>query len=156
MSRELHTTDVTQTQALAARLAPLLRGGEVIELVSDLGGGKTSLTQGLLTALGYLDRVTSPTFTLCNIYLLPSGLEVHHYDLFRLGEVGLVGDELTEGFHDPRQITILEWANTAGSRLPPDRLRILISVTGETSRAISLSAGGRVSERLVEGLTQCF
>ena len=61
MTYGISTTDSAATQAVAAKLAPRLKGGEVIELASDLGGGKTTFTQGLMRALGYKDPVTSPT-----------------------------------------------------------------------------------------------
>ena len=136
---------------LAAKLAKQLKGGEVIELMSDLGGGKTTFVQGLARGLGYRGEVTSPTFTLSQIYKLPS-FEIHHYDLYRLGEVGAVGDELTEDVHDPKVVTIIEWGGIMDAHLPEDRLQIKFEVTDEEGRHLTVKANGQVSERLLKGL----
>jgi tRNA threonylcarbamoyladenosine biosynthesis protein TsaE len=146
------TTDSEATQAVAAKLARLLQGGEVIELASDLGGGKTTFVQGVATALGYDGEVTSPTFTLSHVYKLDSGLELHHYDLYRLGQSGIVGEELAEDLIDPKVITLIEWAGIVNDELPQDRLRIEIEPTGDTERQLRIMAGGSASKRLLKGL----
>lgn len=62
------TTSSNETEALGKRLASNLHGSEAIELVSDLGGGKTTFVRGLAKGLGSTDHVSSPTFTVCNVY----------------------------------------------------------------------------------------
>jgi len=151
MTYEISTSSSEATQALATKLAKHLQGGEVIELASDLGGGKTTFVQGLARGLGYRGDVTSPTFTLSQIYKLPS-FEIHHYDLYRLGQTGVVGDELTEDLHDPKVVTIIEWGGIMESDLPSDRLKIELEVTGEEDRHIIFNAHGPVSERLLKEL----
>jgi len=146
------STGPKDTADLAAKLAALLEGGEVIELASDLGGGKTTFVQALARALGYKGAVTSPTFTLSQIYSLPGGRELHHYDLYRLGEAGVVGDELAEDIGEPGVITAVEWAGVAATVFPADRLRVGITVTGDTNREFIFESTGRSSERLVKGL----
>lgn len=152
MTYKTLSTGSEHTAELAARLAKLLHGGEVIELVSDLGGGKTTFVQGLAKALGFKGAVTSPTFTLSQIYRLPEGLELHHYDLYRLGEAGVVGDELAEDVGAPQVITAIEWAGVAAGVLPDDRLRITIMVSGDSEREFTFESTGADSNRLVEGL----
>lgn len=132
----------------------MLRGGETIELASDLGGGKTTLVQGLAEALGYDSPVTSPTFTLSNIYKLSDGRELHHYDLYRLNEGGVVGQELAEDLADPNVINVIEWGGVVNDELPADRLRIELEVTGDTERVLKLASSGPVSDRLVKELKQ--
>jgi tRNA threonylcarbamoyladenosine biosynthesis protein TsaE len=148
------TTGSLGTIALAQRLGRLLRGGELIELTSDLGGGKTTFVKGLASGLGYEGVVTSPTFTLGQIYRLKSGLELHHYDLYRLAETGVVGEELAENLSDPLAITVIEWAGIAAQSLPVDRLTIELSVAGVDDRAITLSAGGSHSAKLLTQLKE--
>lgn len=152
MTYVITTTDSAATQAVAAKLAPHLKGGEAVELASDLGGGKTTFVQGLMRALGYNGPVTSPTFALSQVYALPSGLEVHHYDLYRLAEGGVVGEELAEDLRDPQVVTVIEWAGIVSHELPADRLRIEFMTTGDTDRELRLSAGGPVSTRLLQGV----
>ena len=140
-----------------ARLAPpgwplTSRGGDVVELRSDLGGGKTTFVQGLAAAPGYDGEVTSPTFTLSQIYPLPNGLELHHYDLYRLSEAGVVGDELGEDVGDDRVITVIEWGGVAEANLPADRLVVDLNVTGDTSRELKLTSSGPRSDVLTMAL----
>jgi tRNA threonylcarbamoyladenosine biosynthesis protein TsaE len=152
MTFSTSTTGPEATQALAAKLAANLIGGDVVELRSDLGGGKTTFVQGLARALGYTGGVTSPTFTLSQIYSLPSGLELHHYDLYRLNEAGVVGDELGEDIGDDHNITVIEWAGIAESNLPTDRLVVEFSVTGENDREITLSGNGQRATTIIEAM----
>lgn len=151
MTFAISTTNSEATQKVAAHLAGQLKGGEVIELVSDLGGGKTTFVQGLASGLGYHGEVTSPTFTLSRVYKLPS-FELHHYDLYRLGVSGVVGDELAEDLSDPAIVTVIEWAGIVEEELPKDRLVINFKVTGDTGRELVFKSGGPVSNRLAEGM----
>ncbi|HEX3082281.1 MAG TPA: tRNA (adenosine(37)-N6)-threonylcarbamoyltransferase complex ATPase subunit type 1 TsaE [Candidatus Saccharimonadia bacterium] len=152
MTYEISTTSSEATQVAARRLSQLLLGGETLELVSDLGGGKTTFVQGLAAGLGYKGLVTSPTFTLSNIYELPDGRELHHYDLYRLTEGGVLADELAEDLDDPKIITVIEWPGLAEHELPKDRLTLTLEVTGEDDRKLVFSAGGPESQRLLEEL----
>lgn len=133
-------------------MAKLLSGGEIIELTSDLGGGKTTFVQGLAQGLGYEGEVPSPTFTVSREYRLPGGLELHHYDLYRLRRAGVVGQVLGEDLGDPAVITVLEWGGIMAAELPTDRLVIKLEVTGEADRQITFTAGGVTSGKLIEGL----
>ena len=146
------TTSAAETVKLAGRLATILHGGEVIELSSDLGGGKTTFVQGLALALGFKGSVTSPTFTLSQVYQLPNGLELHHYDLYRLGTVGIVGQELAEDMGHQNVITTIEWGDVAEDVLPADRLRVKIEITAEQERRWTFNSSGSVSDHLVQGL----
>jgi tRNA threonylcarbamoyladenosine biosynthesis protein TsaE len=149
-----HTTDSEGTRSLGAKLSFLLRGGDVIELVSDLGGGKTTLTQGIAHGLGYEDLVTSPTFTLSQVYPLKSGLEIHHYDLYRLSEGGVLDFEIGEDIAAPNVITIVEWGDVVQDILPSDRLQIVLTMDTESSREIKISGSGVRSKTIIEGLNQ--
>jgi tRNA threonylcarbamoyladenosine biosynthesis protein TsaE len=131
-----------QTQDIAAKLAICLDGGDVIELRSDLGGGKTTFVQGLARALGYTGPVTSPTFTLSQIYVLPHGKEIHHYDLYRLSEAGVVGSELAEDLSDEAVISVIEWAGLVKADLPSDRIVIEFEVTADDGRNLHVSGTG--------------
>jgi tRNA threonylcarbamoyladenosine biosynthesis protein TsaE len=124
----------------------------VIELISDLGGGKTTFVQGLAAALGYAGPVTSPTFTLSNIYELTNGRQLHHYDLYRLGEGGVVADELAEDIAQGGIITIVEWPGIARDVLPKDRLTISFEPTSDTGRQLTFTAGGPKSAAILKEL----
>ena len=113
---------------LGEALGASLSGGQVIELVADLGGGKTTFTQGLVKGLGSKDIVSSPTFTLKKVY--QSGkLRIFHYDFYRLSEPGILRDELSESIGDKNAITIIEWADIVSGVLPTDRITIELKPT---------------------------
>jgi len=141
------STSADQTETLAEKLGAALKGGEVIELVSDLGGGKTTFVRGLVRALGSTDKVASPTFTISKVYNAGK-LIVHHFDFYRLGEPGIIADELQEVVDDPEAIVVVEWADVVQHVLPEDRITITIEQTAEGDRRLTFT----VAEPLAYGL----
>lgn len=136
--RQLISHSDTETERLAAVIAGQLRGGEVIELKSDLGGGKTTFTRGLVQGLGSSDRVASPTFTVSREYK-GGRLHVYHFDFYRLGEAGIMADELAEILLDKISVVVVEWAEMVQNVLPADRLTVEITVVSECEREIFFS-----------------
>lgn len=138
-------------KALGTRLGALLRGGEVIELVGDVGAGKTTLTKGIADGMRIDEGIQSPSFTISRMYNAPSGVQLAHYDFYRLQDAGIMADELHETLHDPETVTIIEWAEIIAGILPDDRLTITISnVAGdEHARQVVMKAGGEKSTRLI-------
>jgi tRNA threonylcarbamoyladenosine biosynthesis protein TsaE len=139
-------------EAYGARLGGFLVGGEVIELVGDIGAGKTRLTKGIATGLGVSDDVQSPSFTISRVYSTPSDLHLAHYDFYRLYDAGIMTNELQEAIHDPKVITVIEWAKIVSGVLPADRLTISVTSPTEHTRCIKLAAGGKSSQKLLERL----
>lgn len=111
------TLSPQETFEIAGRFGEKLTGGEVVLLSGDLGAGKTIFTKGILNALEYdIDEVTSPSFTLVNLYKTEKR-DVFHIDFWRLDEsvdvalaVGL--DEILD---DERSVVIIEWADKLGN-----------------------------------------
>lgn len=138
--------------ALGQRVGGLLRGGEVIELVGDVGAGKTTLTKGLAVGLGIDEDVQSPSFTISRVYDGRDALRMAHYDFYRLHDPGIMAAELSEAVSEPRTVVVIEWADIASDVLPIDRLTIHISPMSETVRRAQFSAGGPKSNALLEAL----
>ena len=136
---------------MAADIGAKLQGGEVIELISDLGGGKTAFTRGLAQGMGSEDTVSSPSFTISNVYQAGK-LQLHHFDFYRLHEAGIMADELNELIGDPHVVIVVEWAGIVENVLPGNRLRIEIETTGETSRTFTFSYPQSL-DHLLEGNT---
>lgn len=110
-----------------------LRGGEVIELVSDVGGGKTTFVRGLAKGMGSADRVSSPSFTLTNQYRSEK-LTMQHFDFYRLAEPGIMRQELAEYIEDAATVTVVEWADIVADVLPINRVSITIAAVSDTGR----------------------
>jgi tRNA threonylcarbamoyladenosine biosynthesis protein TsaE len=126
-------TDLDATLQLAAVVGSRLRGGELIELVSDLGGGKTAFVRGLAQGLDSSDQVRSPSFTLRNEYRAGK-LTMYHFDFYRLKEAGIMRNELSELLDDPEAVVAVEWADIVEDVLPGRRLTVTIRATGESGR----------------------
>ncbi len=140
-------------KAFGARLGSLLRGGDVLELVGDVGAGKTTLTKGIAEGMGVDEDVQSPSFTISRVYdELPSGLRLAHYDFYRLHDAGIMADELHEAAHDAQTVTVIEWADIVAGVLPDDRLTISLVSPTEASRVVTLTAHGARAESLTEEL----
>lgn len=135
MTWQIKSTSSEQTELVGASLGARLRGGEIIELRSDLGGGKTTFVRGLARGAGSQDAVGSPSFTISKLYKTDK-LVIHHYDFYRLAEPGLMAEELHEALTDPQVVCVVEWADVVDDVLPAERLVVNISTTGENDRSI--------------------
>lgn len=99
--------------------------GDVYTLVGDLGVGKTVFTKGLAAGLGILEPVSSPTFTIVQIYE-DGRLPFYHFDVYRIGDL----EEMEEiGFEDyvyGEGVSLIEWANLIQDILPEQYTQIVI------------------------------
>jgi tRNA threonylcarbamoyladenosine biosynthesis protein TsaE len=130
------SSSLAETEALAARVARLLRPGDSVHLRGELGAGKTTFVQAAARALGVTQPVTSPTYTIGNRYAAPGGA-VSHLDLFR--SAGLTDEEwgdLEPYFMDA--IAFVEWPEAGAGVLPAPRLLVTMTVTGPAARLIGL------------------
>ncbi len=141
-----------QMRQLGRKLGAVLGGGETIELVGDVGAGKTTLTKGVALGLAITEPIQSPTFTISRVYEARDDLELRHYDFYRLTEAGIMGDELAEAFESPRSIVVVEWGGVVDGVLPADRMQVHIATTSETGRQVELRALGDVSRGILEAL----
>lgn len=127
------------TEEIGRKIGMSLKGGEVIELISDLGGGKTTLVRGIAAGAGSRDKISSPTFTLSKEYNA-SNFKIIHYDFYRLQDSGLMQYELAEALSDRNAVLVVEWANIIKDVLPEDRLIIRISAKDESVRQLDFEA----------------
>ena len=133
--------DEAATMALGAALTAnaALLPGTVIYLSGDLGAGKTTLTRGLLRALGFVGRVKSPTYTLVELYVI-SKLNLYHFDFYRFSDP----EEWQEaGFRDlfnPQNMCLVEWPEKAQDLLPLPDLNITLTATPDSRRVATLKA----------------
>ncbi|MFL5312017.1 MAG: tRNA (adenosine(37)-N6)-threonylcarbamoyltransferase complex ATPase subunit type 1 TsaE [Myxococcales bacterium] len=142
-----------ETRALGRRLGGLLRAGDFVALVGELGAGKTLLVRGVAEGAGVTDAASSPSFALVNLYR-GGTVALQHLDLYRLAgpaELFALGfeDLLTEP-----AATLCEWADRAGPALPADRLEILLEPTGPQGRRATLRAHGVRARELLDALSE--
>jgi tRNA threonylcarbamoyladenosine biosynthesis protein TsaE len=140
------------TRALAARLGARLAPGDTVALRGELGAGKTEFVRGLALGLGVPeDAVASPSFALA--YEYQGRLTLVHLDLYRLAEVSPEFLPDLEDYLSGPQVTAVEWAERLGNLFPPDCLEVLLVITGEEERQISLIGLGPRGEELLALVT---
>ena len=120
------TGDAEETRALGARLARLLRAGDLVMLSGGLGAGKTTLAQGIGAALQVRGRVSSPTFIIARVHpALSDGPDLIHVDAYRITSLEEV-DALDLDSSLDRSVTLVEWGEEKVEALSPDRLEIQV------------------------------
>jgi len=122
---------IDETYKIGELLGSLVKSGDIICLIGDLGTGKTHLTKGIAKGLAIEDHITSPTFTIVNEYT--GRLKLNHFDVYRVNdpdEIEAIGfDEYI--FSDG--VSIIEWANYIKELIPPNNLTITIEKNLEIS-----------------------
>ena len=117
----LCTHSAADTEAIGAALAPLLRAGDVMLLMGELGSGKTVLTRGMVRALGSDDPVTSPTFTIMRHHHTAT-LSLIHMDAYRLNGPHEVEDLGLFELLDQGAVAVIEWGDIVIDGIGPDHL----------------------------------
>lgn len=118
------------------KLGASLEAPVVLELLGDVGAGKTTLTRGIANGLGVTEAITSPSFTISKEYL-GKNYRLVHYDFYRLADPGIMSEDLDEAISDPNTITIVEWGESIRDVLPEDRKRIEIKYIDENTREVT-------------------
>jgi tRNA threonylcarbamoyladenosine biosynthesis protein TsaE len=162
---ELRTREPSDTSAVGAAVATVLRRGDAVALSGELGAGKTVFVQGAAGELGVTGRVTSPTFTLVRTYL-GARIPVVHCDVYRLDRLHDLL-ELGDDVLATDVVTFVEWGDAVAAMLPDDRLEVELAhdrPTGElgrdgeapgSPRRVTLRLCGRWAERHAEVVAAC-
>ncbi|MCL2444835.1 tRNA (adenosine(37)-N6)-threonylcarbamoyltransferase complex ATPase subunit type 1 TsaE [Candidatus Saccharibacteria bacterium] len=122
---------------LGEKLAGALSLPCVIEMVGDVGVGKTTLVKGLARGMGVEEEVTSPSFVVNKRYEA-GGAVLTHYDFYRLEDPGLMMEELGEMVDDDRAVTVVEWAESVRGVLGEDRVRVKIFYNKDEGRVVEI------------------
>jgi len=128
----------TETKALGEKLGTVLKGGEVLQLVGDVGAGKTTFVKGLARGLSIDEDVQSPSFTISRVYDARDELQLVHYDFYRLQDPGIMATELAETVSDTHTVTVIEWADSVAAILPPNHLTLSFVPSSEATRTITI------------------
>lgn len=146
------TASTAQSLQLGRDLSALLRLGDVVEFVGDLGGGKTTMIKGIAQGLGITQTVTSPTYNIQRSYRIPDGGTLEHYDLYRLGDDEILLSEMREVIEFGQSIICVEWANHFGEHLLSDRFVVRIRHIDEDRREIDIQATGETASHRLQSL----
>ena len=123
---EYLTHNPEETESIGEQLAAVLSPGTVVAYQGGLGMGKTALTRGLARGLGYLGRVTSPTFNIVNEYE-GGRLPLFHFDMYRLADADALFDIGWEDYLERGGICAVEWSEQVADALPDDTVYITIT-----------------------------
>ena len=124
----------TAMRSFGGALAELLRAGDLVLLIGDVGAGKTTLAQGIGAGLGVPDAVRSPTFILARVHH-GGRLPLVHVDAYRLGSVAEL-DDLDLDSELPVAVTLVEWGRGLAEVLAADRLEVVIARPADPSSEI--------------------
>lgn len=135
-----------ETHALGKQIGSQAKAGDVYTLTGDLGVGKTVFTQGMADGLGITEPVSSPTFTIVQIYE-EGRLPFYHFDVYRIGDIEEMDEIGYEDYFYGNGVCMIEWANLIEEILPPGRCGVSIEKDLEKGfdyRKITLRHGGGV------------
>jgi tRNA threonylcarbamoyladenosine biosynthesis protein TsaE len=121
----IESSSPDDTLALGRQLGQAAQPGEVYTLVGDLGVGKTVLTQGIAEGLGITEPISSPTFTIVQVYE-EGRMPFYHFDVYRIGDIGEMDEIGYEDYFYGDGLTMIEWANLIEEILPQRRKEITI------------------------------
>ena len=140
--RRLITNRAAETEQAGAQLATHLAIGDSVLVSGELGAGKTTFVRGACRALGVEEPVTSPTFTIGQLYggRAPGGapLEIAHLDLYRLPSLAAEDPALLDDYITPERIAFVEWPGDELDGLPRIAARVSIQHLGADRRVIEV------------------
>ena len=141
-----------ETVALGERLGMLLEPGDFIALVGELGAGKTQFSKGIALGLEVDPQtpVTSPTYTILNIY--QGRIPLYHFDLYRLQGVEEVEELGFEEYFSGNGACVVEWAERMEGDLPAQVLTVTLSHKGDEGRSVCFEADGARPEAILQAL----
>ena len=119
------TRSPEETYELGRKIGLQARPGQVYTLTGDLGVGKTVFTQGVAAGLGITEPVSSPTFTIVQVYE-EGRLPFYHFDVYRIGDIEEMEEIGYDDYFFGKGICLIEWAELIEEILPHDRISITI------------------------------
>lgn len=121
----IETRCAEETFALGKRLGANAVAGQIFTLVGDLGVGKTVFTQGMASGLDIEEPISSPTFTIVQVYE-EGRLPFYHFDVYRIGDISEMDEIGFEDYIYGEGVSLIEWANLIEEILPDNCIRIVI------------------------------
>jgi len=136
MKEEIITHSEEETLLFARELGKKSKKGDVFALTGDLGAGKTIIAKGIAGGINVVDDITSPTFTIMEAY--DGDLPFYHFDLYRIESEEELDLLYFEEYWEGDGISVIEWAEKAGDRLPDNTTTLTLEYLDENSRRITI------------------
>lgn len=121
----IETRSAEETYNLGVKIGEKAKAGQVYTLIGDLGVGKTVFTQGMAKGLGIEEPISSPTFTIVQVYD-EGTLPFYHFDVYRIGDISEMDEIGFEDYVYGEGVSLIEWANLIDEILPQQRTEITI------------------------------
>ena len=141
MKRTVKTESPAETRALGEHLAKQLQAGDVILLEGELGAGKSELARGIARGLGVAETVTSPSFTILNVYESGS-LPLYHFDWYRLESAEELFELGMDEYLGGDGVALVEWPERCPEAVPEICLRIRMIPEAESVRRLEAETVG--------------
>ena len=144
VAEAIFTSDAPEATARAARaVGALLRPGDIVLIAGDVGTGKTTWVRAACEALGVADRVTSPSFTIGQVYAGP--VPVAHVDLFRLETLAGEDPALLADYLTLERVAFVEWPGAGRAEVDPARVALELALSHEGGNRRRIEARGRAA-----------
>lgn len=148
---EIKINGLRETEGFGIKLGKLLKPGDIVCLNGDLGAGKTTMTKSIGIGLDVDEYITSPTFTLINLYR--GRMVVYHFDVYRLENVDELYDLGFDEYFFGEGVCIIEWAEKIERMIPADRIVIDIKKGNSLDeRILHISGYGHRYEEIMKEL----
>ena len=136
MKKIIISESCEETLQIAGELGSRALRGDVITLKGDLGAGKTVFARGIAAALGLDEEITSPTFSIMEVY--GGTLPLYHFDLYRIEKSSELDELFFEEYWEGDGVSVIEWPERAEGRLPARVISVTIEYTGPEQRRITI------------------
>lgn len=121
----IETNSAVETFELGKKIGQSARPGQIYTLVGDLGVGKTVFTQGVAKGLEITESISSPTFTIIQVYE-EGRMPFYHFDVYRIGDIEEMEEIGYDDYFFGEGICLIEWANLIEEILPKDIIAVTI------------------------------
>jgi tRNA threonylcarbamoyladenosine biosynthesis protein TsaE len=136
MKKTIISSSSDETFSFASELGKNIQKKTIVALYGTLGAGKTIFAKGLAAGLGIVDEITSPTFSLLEVY--EGNTAFYHFDLYRIDDPNEFLNLSFEEYWEGDGVSVIEWAEIAENILPKKRINVWIEYIDENSRRITV------------------
>ncbi len=137
----MQTNSPAETRALGRQLAATLKAGDVLLLWGDLGAGMSEFTRGIAEGLGVACPVTSPSFTILNVYD-EGRMPLYHFDWYRLNGVDELYEMGMDEYLGADGVAVVEWPSQCPEAIPETHLAVHLTPVGDSERNVTFTPMG--------------